>query len=365
MTDSPRAIFDNVVVLSNSDDRSKRDRLSLQAFKPRSVMQFSSGSEAIDFLSIYRVDMVLLDSTLDDMDGVRFLKLIRQNMNLKNVPVVMVTSESQRDKVLDAIAAGCAGYIIRPYSLETFKKHVLRASQVERMTEIEEQQIQDAKEMVDMGNFDDAIEAFEEIVSEQNMAQKYYDMGCKYLFKMKYGQAIIAFKKAVKINDLFAEAYKGLADAYKGKGEEEDYKRCMQKAAEIYAQFDKMEETKELFIEVLKHDADAPNPFNSLGVKLRKSGDLAGALHAYRQAVELTPEDENIYFNMAKAYFFMGVLDKAKEEVIMALDLNPDFIEGRKLYRKLFSKEYAPAAVEREGPRKSPDAAGYGSIRDV
>ncbi len=365
MKDAPRVVFENVVILTNSDDRAKRDRISLQSFKPRSVMQFSSGSEAIDFLSVYRADMVLLDSTLDDMDGIRFLKLVRQNMRLKNLPVVMVTTESKRDKVLDAIAAGCAGYILRPYSIETFTKHVLRASQVERVTEIEEQQIQDAREMVDMGNFDDAIEAFEEIVSEQNQAQKYYDMGCKYLVKMKYGQAIIAFKKAVKINDLFAEAYKGLADAYKGKGRVEDYQRYMQKAAEIYAQFDRMEETRELFIEILKHDADAPNPFNTLGVKLRKSGDLTGALHAYRQAVELTPDDENIYFNMSKAYFFMNALDKAKEEVLSALEINPDFLEGRKLYKKLFSKEYAPTAEQQGAAKKSPDAASYGSVRDV
>jgi len=228
-------VFDTVVILTNSEEHAKRDRYAMQAFRPRNVVHFSSGSEAIDYLSVNRADMVLLDSNLDDMDGVRFLKLIRHNMQLKDTPVVMVTSDSTRNHVLDAIAAGCAGYIIRPYSPDTFKNHVLRASQVERMTEIEQQQVRDAREMVDMGNFDDAIEAFEEIVSEQNLARKYYDMGCKYLVKQKYGQAIIAFKKAVKINALIAEAYRGLAEAYKGKSDMEQYKSFMQKAAEVYA----------------------------------------------------------------------------------------------------------------------------------
>ncbi|MEA4856226.1 response regulator [Solidesulfovibrio sp.] len=342
-------LLDTVVIVGKNEENARRDKRTLAAFRPRRLELFASGEKALAFLVANRVDVVLLDSQLEDMDGLQFLRLTRRDMRLKDVPVVMVTASSQRDKVLDAIAVGCAGYILRPYSEETFAKHVLRACQVERVTEIERQQIEDAREMVAMGNFDDAIEAFEEIISEQNMAQKYYDMGCRCLVRQKYGQAIIAFKKAIKINDLFAEAYKGLADAYKGKGEIEPFKRYMQKAAEVHAQFNRMDETKELFLEILKYDANTPNPFNSLGVKLRKSGDLAGALHAYGQALALTPEDENIHFNMSKAYYFMGDTDRAKASVEKALHLNAGFDEGRKLYRKLFGREYprqaeAPAA---------------------
>lgn len=354
-------LFDTVVILTANDEHAKRDRRSLAPFRPQRLEQFSSGARALEFLAANRADMVLLDSQLDDMDATGFLRLVRRDMRLSRVPVVMVTTQSQRDVVLDAIAAGCAGYILRPYSEETFRKHVLRGCQIERVTEIEEQQIADAREMVAMGHFDDAIEAFEEVISEQNMAQKYYDMGCRCLVRQKYGQAIIAFKKAIKINDLFAEAYKGLADAYKGKGSLDDYKHYLQKAAEIHAQFNRMEETKELFIEILKYDPDTPNPFNSLGVKLRKSGDLPGALHAYHQALSLTPDDENIHFNMSKAHYFMGNVDDAKECVTKALDINPGFEEGRRLYRKLFAREFP-----RTAPAK-PDAAKRqtSSLRDV
>uniref|UniRef100_I2Q3G0 Response regulator containing a CheY-like receiver domain and a GGDEF domain n=1 Tax=Desulfovibrio sp. U5L TaxID=596152 RepID=I2Q3G0_9BACT len=348
-------LFDTVVIVTRNEENARRDRRSLAAFRPRRVEQFSSGEKALEFLTANRTDMVLLDGQLDDMDGTRFLRAARRDLRLKDVPVVLVTSESQRDKVLDAIAVGCAGYILRPYSQETFTKHVLRGCQVERVTEIEREQIEDAREMVAMGHFDDAIEAFEEIISEQNMAQKYYDMGCRCLIRQKYGQAIIAFKKAIKINDLFAEAYKGLADAYKGKGELDEFKRYLQKAAEIHAQFNRMEETKELFIEVLKYDPNTPNPFNSLGVKLRKSGDLAGALHAYQQALTLTPQDENIHFNMSKAFYFMGNTERARECVEKALDISPGFEEGRRLYRKLAGREF---------PRTGPGpGAGGGAAR--
>jgi CheY-like chemotaxis protein len=353
-----------VAIVTGVEEHSRRDRQCIKQLKAGMIQQFASGSEAIDFLGAREVDLVVLDSHLADMDGVKFLKLLRLNMNLKDTPVVMVTNEGQKDRVLEAIAAGVDGYVLRPYSVETFQRHMLRALKIDRLVEIEHAQLNEGKRLLAAGKYEDAIEAFEELVSEDNQAQKYYDMGCKYLVKLKYGQAIIAFKKAVKINELYAEAYKGLAAAYKGKGDLEGYKNYLQKAAETFAHFNRLEETKELFIEVLKYDAASPNPFNSLGVKLRKEGDLPGALHAYRQALELTPDDENIHFNMAKAQFFMGDNKGAQDALLKALWINGNFTEGLKLHLKLFGREFKPpkGAAMPGGP---PSRGTLDSMQDI
>ncbi len=350
-------MFDTALILTDNEVHARRDKQSVLGFKPRVTKLFAKGSDAFDFLSQNKVDIIFCDSALEDMDGVRFMKLLRQNMNLKKIPVVMVTMENRKGKVLDCISAGCAGYIIRPYSVDTFERHVKLALNLETFNEIEEIQLEEAKNMVNMGEFDDAIEAFEEIISIQDEAQKYYDMGCHFLFKRKYGKAIIAFKKAVKINTLFAEAFKGLADAYKGKGDFDNYKQFLKRAAEIHAQFDRLEQTKELFIEILKYESEAPNPFNTLGVRLRREGDYVGALHAYEQAIKLTPEDENIYFNQSKAYYFMGDKDKTVHTLRQALSLNPSFMEARKLYLKNTGEEWSvPAKPPPEGTPPRPES---------
>jgi tetratricopeptide (TPR) repeat protein len=198
--------------------------------------------------------------------------------------------------------------------------------------------------MVSMGNFDDAIEAFQEIASMQDESLHYYELGCKYLMESQYGKAIISFKKAVKINDLFAEAYKGLADAYKGKGNMEQYMAFIQKAAEIHAQFDRLEQAKELFIEILTVDQNSVNPYNALGIKLRKQGDYPGAIHAYQQAIQLTPDDENVFYNLAKAHMLMGNSNKALVSVTASLQRNPGFEEARKLYARVANQEWHVAA---------------------
>lgn len=358
----PKPSIGSALILSKVDDHVRRDRSSLKALGALSIEHEGDAAEAVSILHSAPPDVVLLDTTLGGVDAVEFLRQARDDPSLKDIPMVMDTADSRRELVLDAIAAGCAGYVIRPYSLDTFQRHISWALRTTSVAEIEQIQLAEAQDLLSAGSLDEAIEAFEEIVSEQNEAQKYYDIGMRALLKQKYGQAIISFKKAVKLNDLYAEAYQGLAEAYKGKGDLDSYTSFLQKAAEVYAQFDRMEEAKAIFIEILKHDAETPNPYNTLGVRLRKNGDVTGALRAYKQAIELTPHDENIFFNIAKAHFFMGEVEPAKEAVVKALQISPGFKEGRKLYAKLFNKEWPVTDEQLKAAEQA--AAHLTSVRD-
>lgn len=156
-SETPMVRLDVAAVVSGLEEHLRRDRQCLKQLKATIIQQFSSGSEAIDFLGVQDVDLVVLDSMLADMDGVKFLKLLRLNMNLKDTPVVMVTSEGKKDRVLEAIAAGVDGYVLRPYSLETFQRHMLRALKVDKLVEIETAQLQEGKRLLAAGKYDDAI----------------------------------------------------------------------------------------------------------------------------------------------------------------------------------------------------------------
>jgi len=356
--------YNRILILTNVEVHAKRDLATIKSFGPKDVQVFRNGTAAIDYITDNPVDLIFCDSTLEDMTGIKFAEIINTNMSGRPLPIIMVTLENKKDHVLDSIAAGCIGYILRPYSLDTFEKYLILAQQLDNYPEIEEMELQEAKDMVERGDFDEAIEAFEELISYQDEAQKYYDMGCQFMAQGKYGKAIVSFKKAVKINDLFAEAYKGLADAYKGRGDLESFKKYLRKAADVHAQFDRLEETKNLFIEILKYDSDTPNPFNTLGVNLRKQGDYPGAIHAYRQALELTPSDENIHFNMAKALYFMGKLEEASTEVTAALTMNPDFKEANKLYQRIHGKPWVPPKGQKAKPKAVQEGTKQ-SARDI
>lgn len=330
-----------VVLVTARKEHEEQDKAAVSRQRLNLGSCFASGMEAFSFLASSPCDLILCDTHIEDMDSRSFLRLLKKNAKLKHVPVVMVTAENDRNAVLDAIAAGCAGYILRPYSADTFDRHVGTALKLTAFTEIEEQQINDAKQLLAMGKYDDAIEEFEEIIAMHEEAQQYYDMGCRYLLKQKYGKAIVSFNKAIKINELFAEAYQGLAEAFRSKGDIDKYKLYLKKAADTYAQFDRLEEVKELFIEILKMDSSAINPFNTLGVRLRRNGDLEGAVRAYLQALQISPSDENIFFNLSKAYYLLEERDKGMEALVTALRINSGFSEARDLYGRMAGKPWS------------------------
>lgn len=71
--------------------------------------------------------------------------------------------------------------------------------------------------------------------------------------------------------------------------------------------------------------------FNDFGIQLRKHGLFSQAIEYYARAVQLTGQDEHLFFNLARAAFESGRLGEAREHVDKALALNPGLEEAGKL----------------------------------
>lgn len=78
--------------------------------------------------------------------------------------------------------------------------------------------------------------------------------------------------------------------------------------------------------------------FNEFGIDLRKSKLLDVALKHYHRALGLSPDDENLYHNLARVYYEQGDMEKALENLDKSLELNPDLKEA-KLFRRFISKK--------------------------
>jgi len=333
---------DEVTLVCKNELIRKVDRQALKLLGYMKVTVLAEGAAAVEHIVAHRPSLVVTSGDMDDMDACELTRQLRRaGSNMP--PVVVLTSENREQDVLDAITAGCGGYVLRPYNLGTIRKHLEQARSLAEFTEIELEQLGVAQGLLEAGDFNAALEEYEEVLTATDEAQRYFNQGIKALGNKKYGQAIIAFNKALRLSELYGEAYKGMAEAYKGKGDMGQYEKNLNLAAEIFAQQDRFDETKQIFADILKIQSEAINPYNSLGVTLRKKGDFTGSIQAYKQALALTPEDENIHYNIAKACYTAGQEDKAKKYIEEALNLNPEFMEARRLLAAITGKKVQAA----------------------
>ncbi|MEJ2182576.1 MAG: chemotaxis response regulator CheY [Nitrospirota bacterium] len=86
------------------------------------VEEAENGAQAFEKLKAGGIDFVVTDWNMPTMDGLVFLKKIRSDPDLKNLPILMVTAESEKERVVAAIQAGVNNYIVKPFTAETLKE---------------------------------------------------------------------------------------------------------------------------------------------------------------------------------------------------------------------------------------------------
>jgi two-component system chemotaxis response regulator CheY len=90
------------------------------------VCEAASGLEAlVSIRKIGPVDVVLVDWNMPEMSGVEFLKKIREEEAFQNVPVMMVTTESEMSQVEVALEAGANEYLMKPFDREALLQKLL------------------------------------------------------------------------------------------------------------------------------------------------------------------------------------------------------------------------------------------------
>jgi CheY-like chemotaxis protein len=87
------------------------------------ITNAKDGFEALDILEKMQFDVVLLDISMPNMNGLEVLQKIRENQSLKNLPVLMVTANTEVEN--EALALGATDFLAKPYNIEVLCKRTL------------------------------------------------------------------------------------------------------------------------------------------------------------------------------------------------------------------------------------------------
>ena len=84
----------------------------------------ATGGECLSAAAAEKPALIVLDIGLPDMSGLDVLKSLKSDPALKEVPVLLFTVRSELDYVSAGLAAGAAGYVIKPFRPEDFINRV-------------------------------------------------------------------------------------------------------------------------------------------------------------------------------------------------------------------------------------------------
>jgi CheY-like chemotaxis protein len=129
-----------VTILIAEDDDGHAELISdnlREAGVNNPIIRFRDGQEALDFLFTPpngdtprrergRAYMLLLDIRMPKVDGVEVLKRIKEDPELKNMPVIMLTTTDDPREIRNCYALGCSCYVTKPVDYQKFSEMLTR-----------------------------------------------------------------------------------------------------------------------------------------------------------------------------------------------------------------------------------------------
>ncbi|MBW3565926.1 MAG: response regulator [Acidobacteria bacterium] len=87
---------------------------SLKRFRGAKIIEAVDGVDALKKLSGEKVDLILTDINMPVMDGLKLVALVRQNEQMKGIPIVIITTEGAEEDRERGLALGANAYISKP-----------------------------------------------------------------------------------------------------------------------------------------------------------------------------------------------------------------------------------------------------------
>jgi len=79
------------------------------------VLEGSDGKDALSKLTGQKIHLIISDVNMPNMDGISFVKALKQLPSYKFTPVIMLTTESQDSKKQEGQAAGAKAWVVKPF----------------------------------------------------------------------------------------------------------------------------------------------------------------------------------------------------------------------------------------------------------
>lgn len=102
------------MLVDDSGTMRKIQRKILGQLGYQELEEACDGQDALDKVDAFNPDVILLDWNMPNMDGLTFVKTYRGQG--RKTPIIMVTTEADKSRVLEAVKAGVNNYVVKPFT---------------------------------------------------------------------------------------------------------------------------------------------------------------------------------------------------------------------------------------------------------
>ena len=360
-----RPPFASAVVVTADGGHASVDRDFLRRAGVTRARTFHCARHALAHLRRHGAELVILGDALDDMPGLDFLRQLRRDRSLAATPVIVASQDNSREAILDAAAAGCSGYLLRPYSARAFAGNLIRARRGVARTRAARAAVDRARKALDQDRPDQAVAELEALTTDSAVARKLYDSGCAHLAAKRLDPAIEFFQRAVAVDTLFAEAHMGLSRAWKAKGFPDRSRQHARRAAQCYTRLEHHAEARRIFVDVLKTAPQGLPRHLEAAERLVRGGLFDEAAPQAAMALRAQPPDE-VFRGLKRACHFTADPMASARALADTLSRQKGMPTPPALMRRIMGKDNpAPHAAETVVPGRRDAASSAGEWWEV
>ena len=104
--------------------------MDLSGFEVESCLNAANGAEALALLTQQRVDIILTDINMPEMNGEDFVRQMEQQDALRSIPVVVISTDGTENRIRRLLDLGAKGYVVKPFSPEALRAELERVLEV-------------------------------------------------------------------------------------------------------------------------------------------------------------------------------------------------------------------------------------------
>lgn len=112
-------------ILLVDDDQELTDFLKLLLMRQYQIMEAADATEAMEILLESPVDLIISDVVMPGINGFEFCAMVKKNIQLSNIPVILLTSKNTLQSKIEGLEFGADAYIEKPFDTTALKAQII------------------------------------------------------------------------------------------------------------------------------------------------------------------------------------------------------------------------------------------------